>query len=242
MIKNDELIGQVFKNNSDQRYKVLNRETINKSGNIKYRIKFLDTGYEKLVEKVEMKRGKIKDKLAKSVFGIGILGEIKMVNYKREYSVWSGMLERCYDKRFHSYRSYGGRGVTVCERWHTFANFLKDISLIEGYDKEKFKNGEIFLDKDTKQKGVLHKVYSLETCKFVSMQENNAAIDYTDRKKSFYALSPNGKLIQVHGLREFAKNNNLTRQRITSILNKKGYIHKGWKFSYRKEDLLNEIA
>ncbi|AZV43552.1 hypothetical protein BAOM_2943 [Peribacillus asahii] len=89
----------------------INRVTLNIG------LDFQKTGYERVVEKVEIKRGKIKDRLEKSVFGIGILGDIKMVNFKREYTVWSGMLERCYDEKFHSYHRYGGRGVTVCERW-----------------------------------------------------------------------------------------------------------------------------
>jgi hypothetical protein len=39
------------------------------------------------------------------------------------------MLERCRDKEN---PSYGGRGITVCERWqgkHGFENFLADLGL-----------------------------------------------------------------------------------------------------------------
>lgn len=37
------------------------------------------------------------------------------------------MLERCRNPRHIRYRYYGGRGIKVCKRWHSFANFLKDM-------------------------------------------------------------------------------------------------------------------
>lgn len=33
------------------------------------------------------------------------------------YSVWIGMKVRCYNKNARTYRYYGGKGVSVCERW-----------------------------------------------------------------------------------------------------------------------------
>lgn len=46
-----------------------------------------------------------------------------------EYSSWRGMLERCEDPNSIGYHRYGGRGITVCERWHKFENFLADMGL-----------------------------------------------------------------------------------------------------------------
>lgn len=40
---------------------------------------------------------------------------------------WRHMHERCYDKENGAYLNYGGRGITVCERWHAFANFCEDM-------------------------------------------------------------------------------------------------------------------
>jgi hypothetical protein len=38
------------------------------------------------------------------------------------------MIQRCTDARHKSYAYYGGRGITVCERWlHSFVNFLADM-------------------------------------------------------------------------------------------------------------------
>lgn len=40
---------------------------------------------------------------------------------------WSLMLERCSNPNAANYRYYGGRGIKVCERWHSFPLFLKDV-------------------------------------------------------------------------------------------------------------------
>lgn len=46
-----------------------------------------------------------------------------------EYQAWVSMLSRCYREGDISYPNYGGRGITVCERWEaSFENFLVDMS------------------------------------------------------------------------------------------------------------------
>lgn len=37
------------------------------------------------------------------------------------------MRTRCENKKNRSYPRYGGRGITVCERWESFENFLADM-------------------------------------------------------------------------------------------------------------------
>lgn len=44
-----------------------------------------------------------------------------------EYKVWWLMLQRCEDTSRNDYARYGGRGINVCERWHTFENFIADM-------------------------------------------------------------------------------------------------------------------
>jgi len=43
------------------------------------------------------------------------------------HTSWSSMLARCRNKRHGSYADYGGRGIKVCARWHSFPNFLEDM-------------------------------------------------------------------------------------------------------------------
>ncbi len=45
-----------------------------------------------------------------------------------EYWVWSHMIERCYNPKAAGYKNYGGRGITVCQRWReSSAAFLADM-------------------------------------------------------------------------------------------------------------------
>jgi hypothetical protein len=56
-------------------------------------------------------------------------------NYKHgkshtpEYRAWQAMMNRCFDSAHHSYARYGGRGITICERWMQFLNFYADMGL-----------------------------------------------------------------------------------------------------------------
>ncbi|MBC8146887.1 MAG: hypothetical protein H8E98_02745 [Bacteroidetes bacterium] len=48
-----------------------------------------------------------------------------------EYSNWNSMIKRCYNKNNSCYKNYGGRGITVCDRWRDpiqgLKNFIKDM-------------------------------------------------------------------------------------------------------------------
>lgn len=43
------------------------------------------------------------------------------------YKAWMAMRMRCTQSAHKEYHRYGGRGITVCERWAIFANFLEDM-------------------------------------------------------------------------------------------------------------------
>lgn len=44
-----------------------------------------------------------------------------------EYMVWAGMKARCLNPRHSAYKRYGGRGITVCDRWMSLENFYADM-------------------------------------------------------------------------------------------------------------------
>lgn len=50
-------------------------------------------------------------------------GAIRSLTYKS----WTAMLQRCLNPRNASYFKYGERGITVCDRWRSFENFLADM-------------------------------------------------------------------------------------------------------------------
>lgn len=43
------------------------------------------------------------------------------------YNSWQSMIQRTRNPNSKYYSYYGGRGITVCESWRTFANFLADM-------------------------------------------------------------------------------------------------------------------
>lgn len=45
----------------------------------------------------------------------------------RIYNIWCDMIARCSRPTHPRYASYGGRGITVCERWRSFPNFFADM-------------------------------------------------------------------------------------------------------------------
>lgn len=57
-----------------------------------------------------------------------ILKQQKVYNRKNpERPVWKGMIRRCTDPTCKGYKNYGGRGITVCDRWLSYENFIADM-------------------------------------------------------------------------------------------------------------------
>jgi hypothetical protein len=46
-----------------------------------------------------------------------------------EYQSWKGMIRRCTRKSHKNYDNYGGRGISVCDRWRAFDLFIADVGL-----------------------------------------------------------------------------------------------------------------
>jgi len=44
-----------------------------------------------------------------------------------EYEIWTGLRARCLNPNVKRFHRYGGRGITVCERWVDFPIFLVDM-------------------------------------------------------------------------------------------------------------------
>lgn len=43
------------------------------------------------------------------------------------FVTWRGIIRRCLKKDCKDFPSYGGRGITICERWRSAANFSSDM-------------------------------------------------------------------------------------------------------------------
>lgn len=119
-----------------------------------------------------MIHGEIRDPYYPIYFHVASLGMISVDEHPKEVYLWRGMINRCYDVDNPNYMYYGGRGVTVCDRWLCCENFIEDIPLIKGYDERLFHQGLLELDKDILNTRYRSQ-YDIENCQFVARQSNH---------------------------------------------------------------------
>lgn len=51
----------------------------------------------------------------------------------RQYKIWIGMKDRCYNSNNRRYRHYGGKGITVCDEWRNNFKAFYDWAMANGY-------------------------------------------------------------------------------------------------------------
>jgi len=76
------------------------------------------------------------------------------------YNSWIDILQRCNNTKNRRYKDYGGRGITVCERWLKFKNFLEDMG-----KKPAFKSQ---IDRTDNNKG-----YYKSNCRWTTSKEQS---------------------------------------------------------------------
>lgn len=54
-------------------------------------------------------------------------GQAKKHRTTAEYTTWQQMKDRCFNENNKMFKYYGGRGITVCNRWLVFENFYADM-------------------------------------------------------------------------------------------------------------------
>ena len=154
----DMQIGTVHKSNRCGDVTILHYEN-----SLNVIVEFINTGTKIKQESASIRKGYLIDPLAPTVYGIGYLGigSYRKKTHKLLYRKWSDMLMRCYSEKYLTkYPTY--KGCSVCKEWLNFQTFAAwgEVNWIEGYD----------LDKDIKVEG--NRIYSPESCMFVSREDN----------------------------------------------------------------------
>lgn len=54
-------------------------------------------------------------------------GDCSRKGKAREFQVWVNMRRRCTDPLDAGFERYGGRGIRICTRWSSYANFIADM-------------------------------------------------------------------------------------------------------------------
>ena len=145
---------------------------------------------------VNFQKGNCKNPFFASVYGHGYLGTDKESNVPKmsefkdgkyvitwEYHKWMHMLQRCFDNKYKEKRpTY--EGVTCCEKWLCFTNFLEDFEILK-QEYNWSKDEKLNLDKDILNKN--NKIYSLENCVLVP-QWINSLFTKRDTKRGEYPI------------------------------------------------------
>ncbi len=77
----------------------------------------------------------------------------------KTYQSWHDMIQRCTNHNDKKYNDYGNRGITICQRWMKFENFLKDMSdAPRGHQIDRIDN---------------NKGYNKSNCHWVTSKQNN---------------------------------------------------------------------
>jgi hypothetical protein len=159
-------------------------------GQLKYLCQ-CDCGTVKLITGEDLRRGLIvscgcfqkeRAREANKTHGGCCSGEIER-GYDKLYTVWQAMKDRCFNPNSIEYKSYGGRGITVCNDWLNYAKF-RDFMLGIGYDVNSMRKTQTIDRIDVNGN------YEPSNCRLLTMAEqqfnktNNRLIEFNGETKT----------------------------------------------------------
>ena len=115
-----------------------------------------------------------------------------------EYRIWRHMRTRCENKNSPAYVWYGERGISICERWLDFKNFIEDM-------------GSRPSKKHTLDRIDVHGNYEPSNCRWATMktQQRNRSNNVTYTYKGVTATL--AELCEIHGCKYTTVHMRLTK-------------------------------
>lgn len=162
-----------------------------------------DCGRDYLCPSTRFSRGKAQQCPECSVAARTIHGHARNQTVKsKTWSSWASMKQRCSNSNSNRFERYGGRGITYCERWEKFANFLEDMGLRPtGTTLDRIDNNRGYEPGNCRWATPKQQSENCERTKWVHV--DGKRINLLDASKLlgkswtslFYALSQNGLII-----------------------------------------------
>jgi hypothetical protein len=160
-------------------------------------------------------------RLSITTHGLTIGGKIP-----RFYRIWGGMNSRCKNPKTPTYKSYGARGITVCEDWGKFESFKHDM--YESYLDHVKEYGEnnTSIDRIDNDKG-----YCIENCRWATCEEQ--------------VINTRMRIDNSSGITGISQRDNGTWQafiRRNGVKHSKSFKNLNAAIEWRKEKELNKSA
>lgn len=210
--KDDMLVGVIHTHN-DKSIKI-----IKYNGTRSVIVQVIETGTIIETQPCHIRTGKIKDKNLPSIYGVGFIGcGIYSASKKEEaYRRWHNMMQRCYCDNYHA-KNPTYAECEVCEEWQNYQTFAEWY-----YSKLPNDHADYQLDKDILF--TRNKIYSPDTCLFVSKRKN---VIHSNAKK-YKFISPSGDVVSIFNLSEFCKDKHINQQNMGKLNRGEITSYKGW--------------
>lgn len=148
----------------------------------------------------------------------------------RILSIWTHMRARCLNPNETGYSNYGGRGISICERWMDFNNFVSDMQ--GNYFKHEKTHGtrDTLLDRIDNDGN-----YEPNNCRWATqkIQSNN-----TRKQKEFVATNVYTGELHFHNSQTLiAEKLGICSSHINQVLKGKRKTVSGYKFQYMEESV-----
>lgn len=111
-------------------------------------------------------------------------------------NIWYGIIHRTTNPKHAHYKKYGGRGITVCDRWHSFDNFYADMH-------ETYLVG-LSIDRINNDSG-----YSPENCRWATNKEQS-----NNRRSSKFICIDGVVKTLAEWIEEYGAKSSTVRQRL----------------------------